>query len=323
MKVIHRLHLAALPSAVGVLTVAALAYWGQYSRAIPEIFLIVAIVATVASFIISWANVRYVARRVERLANSSGDSAASATSPNVAGAKKANASDELDAIEGAVTNLSGAVRLAQDDHARDLARSEQRNREQAQMLSAVSATALQRLDEVRLPIHILLENHFGDLNENQEEMLGAARVAAESVEDELAAMGELAGLELGTITLRRDRVFPADLLNAILPTLRAHASAKHIDLQSEIAPLIPAYHVDAARLQRAMLVLLVDCIDATNGGAQASLALSGDRSAIAITLTPAAQSAPTARTLLARRVIEATGGEIREQQGTFAIHIRI
>ena len=322
MKITQRLYLAVLPSVVGVLTVAALAYWGQYARSVPEIFLWVALVATVVTFVLSWANVRYVARRVERLALRSSRGSVTDPHPAMVATQNERGHDELDLIEGTVTDLSGAVRLAEDGRARELARSEQRNREQAQVLATVATSALQRLDEVRLPLHILLENHFGELNENQEEMLGAARAATESIDDELSAVAELSGLELGSVVLRRDRVFPADILNAILPTLRAQAAARELELQSEIAPLVPPLHADAVRLQRAMLVLLSECIKATAPGVHLTLSLSGDRSVVIIALAPATAFAANARTLLARRVVEAAGGDTQLEQGVFAIHLR-
>ncbi|MEP6833974.1 MAG: hypothetical protein ABJB74_11290 [Gemmatimonas sp.] len=322
MMVTHRLYLTALPSAVGLVTVAALAYWGQFARTVPELFLVVALVATVVTFGLTWANVRYVAVRVERLASNRGDDISPESQRSAHATGSEHTRDELDVIEGTVTDLSGAVRSAEVVRARELARSELRNREQAQVLSTVANSALQRLDEVRLPLHILLENHFGDLNENQEEMLGAARAATESVDDELAAVAELAGLELGSIVLRRDRVFPADILDAILPTLRAQAAGRNQELQSDIARLVPPLHADAARLQRAMLVLLSECIKTSNPEAHLTLKLSGDRHVVVITLMPATPLVANARTLLARRVIEATGGDTQLEQGVFAINLR-
>jgi hypothetical protein len=49
-------------------------------------------------------------------------------------------------------------------------------------LDALVATAAERMREVLLPLHILLENRFGDLNENQEEMLEAARRSADAAD---------------------------------------------------------------------------------------------------------------------------------------------
>ena len=47
------------------------------------------------------------------------------------------------------------------------------------------AAATRWLGQVRISLHILLENRFGDLNENQEELLGAARAAADEADAEL------------------------------------------------------------------------------------------------------------------------------------------
>ncbi len=50
----------------------------------------------------------------------------------------------------------------------------------ATILSEAIAALSARIDEIRLPLHVLAENHFGELNDNQEEMIRAARAAAGS-----------------------------------------------------------------------------------------------------------------------------------------------
>lgn len=52
------------------------------------------------------------------------------------------------------------------------------HRERAALVERTASELAAWLDEVRLPLHILLSDHFGELNENQEEMLGAAYGAA-------------------------------------------------------------------------------------------------------------------------------------------------
>jgi len=75
MKISHRLYLTALPAIIGVLVVAALAYWGQYAHAVPQLLVVVAAVATIGSVVLSWNNARYVVQRIERLAGVGSDDA--------------------------------------------------------------------------------------------------------------------------------------------------------------------------------------------------------------------------------------------------------
>src|SRR5579884_3483047 len=101
MRIGQRMYLALLPALLGVVTVAALAYWGQYAHEAPGWFVLVAALATIASLIVAWINARYVTRRVERLATTT-----------VRGAsQQADTArpDELETIESAVHHLSNVA----------------------------------------------------------------------------------------------------------------------------------------------------------------------------------------------------------------------
>ncbi|MEO7999337.1 MAG: hypothetical protein ABI852_17940 [Gemmatimonadaceae bacterium] len=312
MRVTTRLYLSALPSVAGVLAVAALAYWGQYARTVPEFILVVAVVTTLATVIMSWVNVRYVSQRVERLARN-GRTAHDRTKSgqhSSANAIDSPDSDELDAIEGVVVQLNNAVQSAEGNRERELLHHQERRREYARVLASVAAHSTLQLDDVRLPLHILLENHFGELNENQEEMLGAARTAAERISAELVAMADLARLELGQQPLREDRVFPADILSAILPVLRAQTIAREVELSVDVPPLVRAFHVDASRLQQALQLLLTESTKVMRAGDHAKLSLSAERGKIVFALSPVGVLETSIQTLLARRTIEAMHGHV-------------
>jgi K+-sensing histidine kinase KdpD len=178
--------------------------------------------------------------------------------------------------------------------------------------------AAAQLNEVRLPLHILLDNRFGELNENQEELLGAARAAADVADANLAILRQIAELELGTRVLRRDRIYPADMLHAILPVLQSVGEAHEVLLHADIAPLVPALHGDAAQLQRALLALLRECVAAAppNTEAHLSLAVSDGVARVALDLPVAGTSIERE---LAQRVIAASGGETRSTSHSLTI----
>jgi signal transduction histidine kinase len=246
MRVSTRLYLTAVPSVTGILIVAALAYWGQYAYVVPQLVVIVSAVAVIVSLFLSWRNARYVAHRIERLA---GDRKSLPAKPFVGSVLLSSGEDELDTIEGVVDNLSDAVVRAETVRSESENAAFKRVRDYATMLSSVADESAARLDEVRLPLHILLENHFGDLNENQEEMLAAARSAAELVDADLVALREIAELDLGRQELRRDRLFPADMIRSLMPTLQAMADKKHARLALTMEPVVPAIRGDQPRLQ--------------------------------------------------------------------------
>ena len=323
MKVSHRLYLASVPAVLGVLAVAALAYWGQYARTVPELLLVIAAVAAVGTLVMAWTNVRYVAQRVERLAGVDALVASNVNLRTVANAVAPGSvpgtRDELDVIESAVSRLSNAVELAESDRVQRERTYEQRARDYAHMLSFVTERAASTLEEVRLPLHILLDNHFGEMNENQEELLGAARAAAERVDSELMSLKQIADLDLGSAAMRLDRVIPADVVRAILPTLKAAADRAGVALQVDIEPLVPAVRVNQAALQEALSNLLVDCIGTHVEGAELSLTLARNAGSAQITLSGIHEPDASIRLALARRTIAANNGVVTFQSDSLSV----
>ena len=311
MRITTRLYFAAFPSIAGVLAVAALAYWGQYARTVPEIILVVAAIATLATMTLSWVNVRYVAQRVERLASggpTSGMPQSAARTRAVVGASVS--ADELDTIESEVARLKRALVQGERDRASEAAHAQRTRKENAALLAAVAASASRQLDDVRLPLHILLDNHFGVLNENQEEMLGAARTATELVAAEVSALADLGRLDRGQLLLRRDRVFTADVLNAILPIFRTEANASGVQLSIELAPLIPPINVDGAWLQQSLQRIISERIRNAVAGSEMKLSMFLDQNDVVMHLEPAPDAVYSAQTLLAERILGVFGATV-------------
>jgi signal transduction histidine kinase len=306
MRISQRMYLALLPAVLGVFTVAALAYWGQYAHAVPQWIVAVASVATVASLVIAWINARYVARRVERLATTSSvqrsSDAATPRSP-----------DELETIEGAVQDLSTAVGRAEAARQAEHSSLRDRQRSYAELLSLASRDALQRLDEIRLPLHILLENHFGDLNENQEEMLGSARAAAEQAGDAFQRLEEIADLDRGTLVMRRDRVRPADLVAGVLPALVAEGQQAGVHVTAEVAPALQSILGDRGRLQLALELLLHDSLRRTASGGEVRVTADVAGRDVLFAARHGDGAANPLATALGRRLIEAQGGSVSER----------
>lgn len=313
MKVSHRLHLTVVPAVVGVLTVAGLAYWGRYAQVVPELVLVIAGAATVGSLALSWANARYVAQRIERLAAAEQQEPSARLKgllESVLPNRDARGFDELDKIEGVVELLSNAVAGAEAAKTEGQRAAERRVAEYATLLQEVASSSAARLEEVRLPLHILLENHFGDLNENQEEMLGAARNAAESIDADILALRQIAELDLGQRESRRDRILPGDLLRAVVPTLQASAEQANAMLRVEIEPAVPAILGDPPMLHDALAALLGDAIRGAASGTALELTLSREERGARIQLTGVSSHDRTPRLILAERVVAETGGEV-------------
>jgi signal transduction histidine kinase len=310
MRVGDRLYLAVLPAVFGVVLLAALAYWGQYKHTVPALVLAVSVIGVFGSLFLAWRNTRYVAQRIERLAEG--------------GPRRApRATDELETIERVVDTLSSEVTVARETGEKHQRAASARVSEYASLLAETSAAVARRLDDVRLPLHILLENHFGELNENQEEMLASARRAAEEAESALNRLNEIAQLDQGALSLRRDSIRVGDMMSSLLPTLRARAGAEGVRLDVNLAPALPRVLGDPARLREALSLLLTHRVEHTPPDDTVRIDVDADRKRIRIRVSHAPQPGFGAEEMLARRLIEAHGGQIETSGGETEITLPV
>jgi two-component system, OmpR family, sensor histidine kinase BaeS len=254
VTVSQRLYLAVVPGIVGVFLVAGLAYWGHFGRRAPNILILICVVASVGSLAVAWRNTRYVATRVSRLA-----------------VGHPARLDELDTIEDEVGRLRRTVAEAIAAQARAEATADQRVRQYAELIDDAATAVVRQLDEVRIPLHILLESHFGDLNENQEEMLAAARTAADDVHTRLDRLRAIADVDRGALRLRPERVRVGDIIGVLLPSLKAAATHANVSIDSDISPLQPAAIADRAWLSEALSLLANDAVRRTPAGGEVRL----------------------------------------------------
>lgn len=302
MKISHRLFLGIIPSVVGLFTVAGLAYWGQYAHTAPELFVWAAGVATVFSLGIAWWNTRYVAQRVERLASAKGGE---------------DQTDELDVIEHRVELLGEAATAAKADAARAAADAGRRTIEYATLLAEAATSASKQLAEARLSLHVLQDNHFGELNDNQEEMIGAAREATEAAEVELNHLREIADIDRGALTLRRDLVKPGELIKSLLPILNAQATKQGVRILSEVEPALPRVVGDRGRLQDAIGLILKDAVRYAIPGTSISIHAASEPTIVKIVVNHGSPHSYTGDVALADRLIAAQGGSVTHRpEGT-------
>ena len=308
MKVGQRLFLTVLPAILGLLLVVALAYWGQYAHRVPLLVVIVAAVASIASLLITWRNTKYIASRIERLAGAPARA-------------RDGARDEIDTIENAVDHLSAEVSLARQERVRSESRAIAERQEVSEMLSRVAESATRAIDEVRLPLHILLANRFGDLNENQEEMLGAAQSAVDEAAALLGRVRLLSELDQGTLEPRRDLLRLDDLVAAMLPALRADAERRHVELKVDLAPALPRVVGDRTHLQDAVGALVRSALHRTPQGGTVTIDAERDGDTVRLTITHGAEDTVGVDHAIARRLLSALGSRVDDSAGRTEVHL--
>ncbi len=325
MNISQRLYLAVVPAIVGLFTVASLAYWGDIGRAAPEWLVVVCAVSTLVSLVLAWQNTRYVARRIARLApHQDSEFPGGLLAPlrvirSAALPGHRSAPDEFDSIEDVVDHLSNAVTAAEAGSQARVEAAARRVKEYAVLLAEASAAVSRQIDEVRIPIHILLDNHFGELNENQEEMLEAARRAAEAAEVETRRLEEVARIDQGMLSIRRDRIPLGDLLRSLVPQLEADAAHAGVALSFDIPPGVAPIAGDRVRLHEALELLLRWLVHHATAGAAVGITLTAGAGEVTVAVSGAGPLTLDPDTALARRVLEAHGGRIDEAAGGIAL----
>ena len=330
MKIGQRLFLAVVPAVFGLFLVTALAYWGRYARSAPELVVILAAVAAVASLVVSWRNTRYVVHRVQRLAGHTLSIDGEASTPTARrealrdlgitarGAHDGGAheADELDHIEATVAGLSSAVARAREEASRQEKAALERAKEIEELLQAVTTRFAARTQDAQLPLHILLSSPFGELNENQEEMLGAAMSAVDAIDTEVRELQKLVQLHRGELSIVTQPINLAELLRPTLAIAAARAEVAHVQLRPFVSDTAPRAIVDAVHAQEAMTSILIDAIAHTTDGGDVDVnAGESDRGRIRISITRrpmiAGAASPASLELrLARRLLEAQGCSI-------------
>ncbi len=292
-----RLAAGVSPSVLTVGLVVGLFYYGEIGRAAPRVILVLASALTVVSLAIAWANARYFADRLARLAR--------VTNPASGDGERA---DEFDRIEQAVGNMGSALSAAEAERARTDAVGAARLRDHATMLAGVVGDALSQLDEIRLPLHILLESRFGELNENQEELLRDARTAADAIDVALRRLGQLADADRGAMSVQRELVQINDVVRSVIPLARASTERQSARMEVTLEPGLPRVIADRARLAEALALLMSDGADESNS--QTPLVISTERAGAAAIIRIKPVGKRKESLIVASSLVTAQGGEV-------------
>jgi signal transduction histidine kinase len=283
----------------------------------------------------AWHNTRYVAQRIERLVERTGKALpdnqparlrdlASAVTGGVI--THSGTADELDSIESGVHDLNSAVQRARDAGERRVQRAEARQEEYTAIIDEVARLIASRLEEAELPLYVLLSSPFGALNENQEEMLGAAQTALDAADRDIRRLRTLLALDRGTLPTVRQPVSLTELLKPALAIMQAHGRSAHVSVNTSVSETAPRVIADAMQTQAALTAVLIDAVTRTPANGEISIkADEGEHGQIQIAIkhggTDGSPSQPSLDIRLARRIIELQHGTLRESVGDILIEL--
>ena len=185
--------------------------------------------------------------------------------------------------------------------------------DRARAAEAAAAAAVDRsvhdLDDVRLPLHILLENQFGDLNDNQVELIGAARDAAEAAASRLRRARDLFALR--PEQLRSEPVRPGDVVASIVAALQSRGGARGVRVVADIAAPLPTVRGDRIRLHEALALIGAACLAATADRGTLRITAASTDPELLVAFEGGRIDVDEIDTAWAARVMAAHGGSLR------------
>jgi len=128
------------------------------------------------------------------------------------------------------------------------------------LVATVSHEIKSPLTSVRMVLHILLEKTVGALTPKQDELLQAARNDTERLLRILNDLLDLARLEEGSDSLRKELVAPAGLLTSVMKEMAGKLSARGLNVNFMIEPDLPAVQVDRQRINHVFTNLISNAI---------------------------------------------------------------
>lgn len=317
LSVTSRLLLALLPSLLAVAMVAGLVYWGEYGRQAPAAVLSASIVLAALALGLTVLNVRYLVQRFDRITE-----LVAAEAARRAPSTRTGISDEFDRIEQVVDHLGTALTKSESERLAAHEMSAVRLSEQSTLLAALVRDTMARLDDVRMPLHILLETGFGALNENQEELLRDARKAADELDEALRRMGQVADADRDAMPVQREFVQVNDVLRAILPLIRASADRRGVRVDALLEPGLPRVTADRARLAEALSLLAVVTVVMGDDGDTMSVMSQRAGTGVDVALHPWRSAEPQdLRVALALRLLTAQGATAEAAGEMLTVHI--
>ncbi len=187
------------------------------------------------------------------------------------------------------------------------------------LLDAVADTLSRSTGEVQLPLHILLENHFGDLNENQEELLEAASAAADRIDLASRHLQRILDLEHGRITFQREAVKLGDLLQPVLAIAAARGEEREVKVAADRPPVSPFVAADRYFLGEALTALFVAVIDRAESSTELLVKVSGEKTRVRIDLNYSGGPLDGLEPVMATRLVQAQQGEVEMVAGRVTV----
>jgi two-component system, NtrC family, sensor histidine kinase KinB len=116
------------------------------------------------------------------------------------------------------------------------------------------------LTSLRMAVHLLAEHTVGPLTPKQGDLVFAAREECDRLQSIVDELLDLSRIQADRIELRLDKHDPEDLVREAIDTQRSAATARKVQLRSELLPDTPAVMADRERILLVLANLIGNAI---------------------------------------------------------------
>ncbi len=199
---------------------------------------------------------------------------------------------------GAVTLLEDVTEIAEVD------------RFKSRFLSVASQKLREPIRRLRLSLYALTHGHAGELRPLQMELAASAAEEAESLDDLMLDLIEVAELETGRRQLRIEKVRPIDALRDALVRYRDAAHEKNIDIELLAFEDLAWVQADRRALRTILDNLIGNALRYTPGGGHIRLGATEQQERVQFFVSDTGRGIETERlsTIFGRFTGDATGG---------------
>lgn len=195
-----------------------------------------------------------------------------------------------------------------------------------QLIRDVVQLSLHQVEEARLALHILQSNPFGELNENQEELIAAARTAMDAADAELRTMARVVSTSARVGIAAASSIRLRSLLD--VPLAMAMGGTHEVREAVRLPQIdeLPTVAVDVPAVQEALALLLRDCVAMHPPGEP--LTITGSHTPPTVTLnipmdTTAYIGAPPLRFYLAKALLQSSGVGLGVTDGSITLQLPV
>ncbi|MDR1320636.1 MAG: HAMP domain-containing histidine kinase [Gracilibacteraceae bacterium] len=187
-------------------------------------------------------------------------------------------------IERHVDELEQVVAERTEDLRAALREAENSNAARTRFLTNISHDVRTPLNSICGFSSLLRQELYGGLNGKQAEYVALIDDCARQVLRLFSDLLELAVSERGQLALRREKISPAELLNALVAQFAAQALGRSVTLTAEAPPDLPEIEGDRPRLTRALTNILDNALKYTPAGGQVLARAAAVRGGVALSV---------------------------------------